>query len=89
MKILTAQQTRECDAFTIKSSKITSWDLMERAASRCAEWISKRLNRSYQFVIVCGSGISIHHPLLSCFFFKNEPTKHFHAGNQTSFIGII
>jgi len=56
MKILTAQQTRECDAFTIKSSKISSWNLMERAASRCAEWISKRLNRSYQFVIVCGTG---------------------------------
>ncbi|HAC14862.1 MAG TPA: bifunctional ADP-dependent NAD(P)H-hydrate dehydratase/NAD(P)H-hydrate epimerase [Bacteroidetes bacterium] len=56
MKILSAQQIRACDEFTIKSTGINSWDLMERAASRCAEWISKRLNRSYQFVIVCGSG---------------------------------
>ena len=39
MKILNAQQIREADAATIENEPITSLELMERAASRCAQWM--------------------------------------------------
>lgn len=55
-KILTTEQIRTCDAETIRIQNIKSIDLMERAAYECANWISKRLNRSYTFHIFCGPG---------------------------------
>jgi hydroxyethylthiazole kinase-like uncharacterized protein yjeF len=56
MKLLSASQIRSADATTITEQGISSLELMERAAYGCAEWVMKRLNRSYSFVIVCGSG---------------------------------
>lgn len=55
-KILTIEQIRTCDAETIRIQNIKPIDLMERAASECTNWISKRLNRSYTFHIFCGPG---------------------------------
>lgn len=55
MKVLTGEQMKLADAATIKRQQITSVDLMERAASKCAEWIIQ--NTNYQtFNIFSGPG---------------------------------
>jgi NAD(P)H-hydrate epimerase len=41
MTILTAQQIRELDRFTIENEPISSIDLMERAASSCVDYLLK------------------------------------------------
>lgn len=56
MKIFSASQIRACDAYTIHASKISSYDLMERAAGKCAAWINSHFAQDTSFVIVCGSG---------------------------------
>jgi NAD(P)H-hydrate epimerase len=39
MKILTAEQIRQADQYTIQNEPISSLDLMERAACQCADWL--------------------------------------------------
>lgn len=39
MKILTAEQIRQADQYTIQNEPISSIDLMERAASQCVDWL--------------------------------------------------
>jgi ADP-dependent NAD(P)H-hydrate dehydratase / NAD(P)H-hydrate epimerase len=39
MKILTAEQIRQADQYTIENEPISSIELMERAASKCADWL--------------------------------------------------
>jgi NAD(P)H-hydrate epimerase len=65
MKILSANQIREADLFTIENEPVSSIDLMERAASACAEWIvddyksqlSGNLgSNEVETAIVCGTG---------------------------------
>ncbi|MES2702652.1 MAG: NAD(P)H-hydrate dehydratase [Bacteroidota bacterium] len=56
MKIFTAAQIRACDAYTIQAAGINSVELMERAATRCAEWIAGNLSRETLFVVLCGTG---------------------------------
>lgn len=56
MKILTAQQTREADAYTIANEPIESIDLMERAATKCFDWIIKNYSSETEFSIFCGVG---------------------------------
>lgn len=56
MKILTAQQIREADQYTIQHEPISSIDLMERAAQRCVEWLMKRFDSTTHFSIFCGVG---------------------------------
>lgn len=56
MKILSAQQIREADAYTIKHEPIASIDLMERAASRCVQWIIKRVQVNEEVQVYCGMG---------------------------------
>lgn len=56
MKILTAQQTREADAYTIKNEPITSINLMERAATQCTDWITEKYHNGTSFAIFCGVG---------------------------------
>ncbi len=56
MKILTAEQTREADAFTIANEPITSIDLMERAALKCSDWLFKNYKPDTRFTIFCGVG---------------------------------
>ena len=43
MKILSTQQTREADAFTISNEPILSIDLMERASKEFVKWFDKYL----------------------------------------------
>lgn len=56
MKILTAQQIRGADQYTIEHEPISSIDLMERAAQRCLEWLMKRFDSTTHFSIFCGVG---------------------------------
>jgi len=41
MKLFTAEQIRTWDEYTIKNEPITSIDLMERAATKCVEWLGE------------------------------------------------
>lgn len=56
MKIFTVNQLREADAATIKKESITSFELMERAANSCLDWIINQYPNSSQFVFFCGIG---------------------------------
>lgn len=56
MKIITVQQTREADAFTIKQQAITSTDLMERAANACVKSILHQSEALTEFTVFCGKG---------------------------------
>lgn len=56
MKIFTAGQIRDCDAYTIKTEGITSLQLMERAATACYKWITKQFNKETSFIVLCGNG---------------------------------
>lgn len=56
MKIFTAAQIKNWDAFTIKNEPITSIDLMERAAKACSDWILKKFSNTSSFNIFCGNG---------------------------------
>jgi ADP-dependent NAD(P)H-hydrate dehydratase / NAD(P)H-hydrate epimerase len=65
VKILSAAQIREGDAFTIKNEPIKAVDLMERAGERCFEWIydnapkvfpANTEERDWIFNVFCGVG---------------------------------
>lgn len=57
MKILTATQTRELDAYTIAHEPITHLDLMERASGVFTEWLTEHLpNRTLPVHVYCGPG---------------------------------
>ncbi|MFM8950308.1 MAG: NAD(P)H-hydrate epimerase, partial [Bacteroidota bacterium] len=56
MKILNAEQNRLMDAYTILNEPISSLDLMERAASKCAHWILQNTPKDQPILIYCGSG---------------------------------
>ncbi len=56
MKILTAQQLRELDQFTIKNEPISSYDLMERAAEMCLAELEMLDNYIVPSVYICGKG---------------------------------
>jgi len=55
MKLLTATQTREWDAYTIRHEPISSTDLMERAGLRCAEYLHDDFP-GVPFLVICGTG---------------------------------
>ncbi len=56
MKIFSAAQIRDCDAYTIQASGINSAELMERAAAKCVDWIKISFPKETLFVILCGTG---------------------------------
>jgi len=56
MKILNAGQIREWDQYTIKHEPVSSIELMERAAGKCADWLQENDFLQYPFVIFCGKG---------------------------------
>ena len=56
MKILPVELIREADNYTIINEPVASVDLMERAASACAEWIMEKYGISAEFSIFCGCG---------------------------------
>jgi len=56
MHILTADQLREADHYTIIHEPIASINLMERAASACFNWITERYDTNFTFIVICGTG---------------------------------
>ncbi|QHS60052.1 NAD(P)H-hydrate dehydratase [Chitinophaga agri] len=56
MKIFTAQQIREADAYTISQTPISSLDLMEKAAIACTAWICRHYSEDTPVYIFCGMG---------------------------------
>lgn len=57
MKLLITEQIKEADAYTIENEPIASIDLMERAASVCADWILEKYQKiEGSFVIFAGPG---------------------------------
>lgn len=55
MKILSVQQIRDWDQFTIENKPIASIDLMENAAYACARWI-RDLYGDKDILVICGKG---------------------------------
>lgn len=57
MKILSVENIRLADEFTIENEPISSLGLMERAGSQCSNYILSRLNNpKFEFVIFVGPG---------------------------------
>ncbi len=56
MKIFTPKQIKEIDAYTIEHEPIASIDLMERAATSCANWIEENVDKSKELKIIAGPG---------------------------------
>lgn len=56
MKILTAEDTRKADAYTIKHEPIQSIDLMERASEKCFKWLIDQFDDTDSYSIFCGVG---------------------------------
>jgi hydroxyethylthiazole kinase-like uncharacterized protein yjeF len=56
MEILSAEQIRAWDEYTMQHEPITSIDLMERAAASCFSWLEKNGYADRSFSIYCGKG---------------------------------
>jgi len=56
MVVLSSDDIREWDAYTIEHEPVASIDLMERAALACVNWIQKQSFRDNSFIIFCGQG---------------------------------
>jgi len=56
LKILSAKQIRELDAYTIKHEPIMSIDLMERACRAFVHWFGSIFDATKKVGIVCGTG---------------------------------
>ncbi|GEO11130.1 NAD(P)H-hydrate dehydratase [Segetibacter aerophilus] len=56
MKILSAEQIRKWDEFTILNEPISSIDLMERAARQCTQWFEQKKGGFRKIRIFCGKG---------------------------------
>jgi ADP-dependent NAD(P)H-hydrate dehydratase / NAD(P)H-hydrate epimerase len=56
MKIFSAAQIRQWDAYTIEHTPILSIDLMENAATACCNWLINHYNKEKRFTVFCGTG---------------------------------
>lgn len=56
MKILTTQQIRALDAYTIATDPVASIDLMERACLAFTTWFTDRFDPLCKIGVVCGTG---------------------------------
>jgi len=58
MKILTAAQIREADAYTIKNEPISSIKLMDRAADELVTWLIVHIKifTRFEYTFFCGVG---------------------------------
>src|SRR5437762_9094742 len=56
MKILSAEQIRAWDQYTIRHEPIASIDLMEKAAGKCVEWMQENNFLHKPITIFCGKG---------------------------------
>lgn len=56
IKILSASQIKELDAYTIQHEPVTSIELMERACRAFTNWLVERFDATHQIGIICGTG---------------------------------
>lgn len=56
MKIFSAAQIREADAYTIRHEPVSSLQLMERAAGACTRWLLEHFDTNRPCCIFCGMG---------------------------------
>ena len=56
MKILSTEQIRQADQYTIQNEPISSENLMERAAGQVFEWLMTRVTKEHKVKIFCGNG---------------------------------
>lgn len=56
MYILTAEQVRKWDEYTMQHEPVAPADLMERAAQSCFDWLSRNGYLSRSFSVFCGKG---------------------------------
>src|SRR5580765_4643180 len=56
MHVLSSQQIRAWDEYTIQHEPITSIDLMERASGACFRWLHDHHYLPHQFAVFCGKG---------------------------------
>lgn len=56
MKILSPAQIAAADQYTIQNEPISPADLMERAATKCFEWLITHFENTQDVCIICGSG---------------------------------
>ena len=56
MCLLSSQQVRAWDEYTIQHEPIASIDLMERAAAACFQWLQEHHYLHNPFAIFCGKG---------------------------------
>ena len=56
MKILSVENIRKADEYTINNEPISSIDLMERASKQLFKWIKKRVDTSTKIIIYAGPG---------------------------------
>ena len=56
MKILSIEEVRNADAYTITNEPIASIDLMERAATQLYKWIKKRVDKKHFVRVFVGLG---------------------------------
>ena len=56
MKILSAEQIRQADKFTIENEPIRSINLMERASKAFVSWLEANYDNNSNVVVFCGTG---------------------------------
>jgi ADP-dependent NAD(P)H-hydrate dehydratase / NAD(P)H-hydrate epimerase len=56
LKILSVDQIRKLDAYTIQHEPVASIDLMERAARAFTGWLVQRFDTSKTIGVICGTG---------------------------------
>ena len=56
MKILSIDQIRAADTYTIANEPISDVDLMERAATACYYWLIENISHDRKIKVFCGSG---------------------------------
>lgn len=56
MKIFSAAQVRQWDAYTIANEPVSSINLMERAASACFAWLTNNFKNQNTYTVFCGTG---------------------------------
>ncbi|MGB3466393.1 MAG: NAD(P)H-hydrate dehydratase [Cyclobacteriaceae bacterium] len=56
LKILSSNQIRHADQFTIKKEPVSAIDLMERASARFTDWFVDRFPHGESVFIFCGTG---------------------------------
>jgi NAD(P)H-hydrate epimerase len=56
MKLLDAQQIKKLDELTIQHEPVSSVNLMERAAKKCVDFITKIIDKKNTILVFCGKG---------------------------------